>query len=107
MQRNGLPSEYERADGPDGLKTTLEHLHSQALQDPSFAERDHFILYELGDQKSLIKIDMQQMPYHFTYDDLLGRPATNVVKDTIARFLWEKCGEKERYLKESREEGSQ
>lgn len=39
---------------------------------------------------------MTQTPYHFTYSDLLGRPATNAVKDTIANFLWEKCGE-ERY----------
>jgi hypothetical protein len=36
----------------------------------------------------------------FWYCDLLGRPITKAVKHTIADFLWEKCGEKEKQLKE-------
>ena len=100
MRSNELPTEYELAEGPEGLMTFLEGLSTKAQQDPEFKFREHYVLYQLGSQKSLIKVDMTQPPYQFTYSDLLGRPATNAVKETIARFLWEKCGEKERYLKE-------
>ena len=98
MQSNELPSDYVLANGPDGLMQALESFLSAAQQDPAFISDDHYILYQLGDQKSLIKVDMTQRPYHFYYRDLLGRPATRAVKDTIAHFLWEKCGEKELYL---------
>ncbi len=81
--------------------SVLEALLHKAKQDPAFINQDHYILYQLGNQRSLIKVDMTKTPYHFTYNDLLGRPATNMVKDTIASFLWEKCGEKERYSRES------
>lgn len=105
MLGNELPPDYEVAEGPDGLMSVLEGLQAKASQDPAFISQDHFILYQLGSQKSIINVDMTQTPYHFTYNDLLGRPATNAVKETIARFLWEKCGEKERYLKELTERG--
>lgn len=105
MLSNELPPDYDIAEGPDGLMSVLEGLLAKANQDPAFIAQDHFILYQLGNQKSIIKVDMTQTPYHFIYNDLLGRPATNVVKDTIVRFLWERCGEEERYLKELKEKG--
>lgn len=94
-----IPSDHIIAEGPEGLEKVLEELLEKSKSDPIFATQDHFILYQLGNQKSLIKIDMSQQPFRFWHYDLMGRPATFAVKDTIARFLWEKCGEKEKYLR--------
>lgn len=95
MQIFKLPEKYDIANGLDGLAALLDQLLLQAKQNPNTITPDHYILYQLGNQKSLIKVDMTTSPFHFMYDDLLGRPATNGVKETIGRFLWEKCGEKE------------
>lgn len=86
------------ADGPQGLMEVLDSFLHQARQDAAFRAQDHYIMYRLKDQKSLIKVNMSEHPYQFWYYDLLGRPATNAVKDTVAEFLWEKCGERERYI---------
>lgn len=94
--------EHTVANGPEGLKEVLEAFLQQAERDPEFRTQEHYILYQLKDQKSLIKVDMSARPFQFWYYDLLGRAATNAVKDTIADFLWEKGGEKERYIEESR-----
>jgi hypothetical protein len=99
MEDMSLPA-YTIAEGPEGLAHELENLLEKCQQDTDFAGQEHYVLYQLRDQKSLIKIDMSQKPYLFWYYDLLGRPMTRIVKETIARFLWEKCGEKERFLQE-------
>lgn len=88
------------AEGPDGLMTVLNDFLEKSEHDPDFSKQDHYILYQLNQQKALIKVDMAQKPFHFWYYDLLGRPATKAVKETIGRFLWEKCGERENYLTE-------
>ena len=90
--------EHTVADGPQGLMEVLVSFLQQAEQDAAFRTQDHYIMYRLMDQKSLIKVNMSERPYQFWYYDLLGRPATNAVKETVAEFLWEKCGEKERYI---------
>jgi hypothetical protein len=90
--------EYISANGPVGLRTVLEGLLEKSKNDPEFAAQQHFIMYTLGGQKSLIKVDMSQPPFQFWYNDVLGRPMTKLVEETIADFLWEKCGEKERFL---------
>lgn len=92
------------ANGPEGLAQVLAELLEECLQDVDFASREHYVLYQLGSQQSLLKIDMSKQPYQFWYYDLLGRPATRAVKETIARFLWEKCGEKEAFLSRLDEE---
>lgn len=92
--------EYIVAEGPEGLRAVLESLLQQTEQDAAFRSQQHHIMYRLKDQKSIIKVDMSQRPYQFWYNDVLGRPATAAVKETIAAFLWERCGEKERYLQE-------
>lgn len=89
------------AEGPTGLMEVLEDLLTKSKQDPEFAAQEHIILYQLGNQKSLIKVDLSQPPGKFWYNDLLGRPITKAVENTIAEFLWTKCGEKERYLQSS------
>lgn len=91
------PEEYIVAEGPDGLSKVLESFLNRAQEDEGFAMNGHYILYRLGDQKSLIKVDMSNKPYKFYYYDLLGRPITKAVKNTIVHFLWEKCGLKEEY----------
>lgn len=92
--------QYIPAQGPDGLEKVLDNLFEKTQKDREFAGTEHYILYQLGNQKSLIKVDMSQPPFQFWYYDLLGRPATRTVKETVARFLWEKCGERERFYKE-------
>lgn len=96
-----LPPTYVIAEGPEGLREVLDQFLESAKTDSEFAAVGHYILYQLGDQKSLIKVDMSATPYQFYYYDYLGRPATKAVKKTIVRFLWEKCGEREKYLKEN------
>lgn len=85
------------AEGPHGLMDVLVNFRGQAQQDELFRSEPHYILYRLNAQQSLIKIDFSEEPYQFWYYDLLGRPATNTVKNTIADFLWEKCGIKQHY----------
>ena len=91
---------YIVATGPEGLEAVLNELLEKSKLDPTLKERAHYILYELGNQKSLIKMDLNEWPVVFWHYDLLGRPATSTVKDVLAHFAWEKCGEKEWYFKE-------
>lgn len=100
MESDILPFPYVLAEGPEGLNEVLNSLLTQAQKDHAFASTGHYIVYQLGDQKSLIKVDFNHSPFQFWYYDLLGRPITRVVKETIAQFLWEKGGEKERFYQE-------
>lgn len=93
--------QYIPAQGPEGLKHVLEDLLEKSKQDPAFAAQEHYILYQIGAQRSLMKVDMSQPPFQVWYYDLLGRPITKAVEETIADFLWEKGGEKDRFLKNS------
>jgi hypothetical protein len=94
---------YIVATGPEGLEAVLNELLEKSKLDPTLKERAQYILYEVGNQKSLIKMDLNEWPVVFWHYDLLGRPATAVVKDILARFAWDKCGEKEWYFKEKGE----
>ena len=78
----------------------LDNLLEKSELDSEFAAKEHFIYYQIGDQKSLIKVDMGKNPVLFWYYDLLGRPATRSIKKTIFDFLWEKCGVSDQYLQE-------
>ena len=90
--------EYILAAGPTGLETVLGELLTKSKADPIFAAEPHYILYELGNQRSLIKVDTSRSPFYFWHFDLMGRPATMAIKEVIVRFLWEKCGIKQQYL---------
>lgn len=83
-------------EGSTGLKKQLINLLDRAQSDPAFSVKEHYIMYRLNTQKSLIKVDMTQTPFQFWYYDLQGRPATEIVKKTIASFLSEECGQKEK-----------
>lgn len=85
------------ANGPEGLMGVLEDFRHRAESDAIFRSEPHYILYRLNTQESLIKIDFSIEPFQFWYYDLMGRPATNSIKTTVAEFLWEKCGVKQRY----------
>jgi hypothetical protein len=91
---------YIVARGPEGLEQVLESLLERSKTDETLKAKAQYVLYELGNQKSMIKIDMSVWPVVFWHYDLLGRPATNAVKEILSRFAWEKCGEKEWYFKE-------
>ncbi len=106
-ENKGLPFQYEIAEGPDGLRSLLDAYYTKAQTDEAFAEIGHYILYTFGEQRSLIRVDTSTMPFEFRYCDLMGRPITKLVRETIAKFMWETCGEKERCMKEleGREQG--
>ena len=87
------------AQGPEGLMFVLDQLLKKTQNNP-LGVKEFVVLYQLGNQRSIIKVDFNQQPCHFSYQDLLGRPITKAVENTIAEFLWTKCGERERYLKE-------
>ncbi len=91
---------YILARGPAGLEEVLATLLEQSKTNPELKSKAQYVLYELGNQKSMIKIDMSVWPVVFWHYDLLGRPATSAVKDILSKFAWEKCGEKEWYYKE-------
>ena len=93
-----LPA-YVCAKGPEGLTKTLDQLLDEREKGDAL-NTPRYILYQLGNQQSLIRVDINHMPFRFWYCDLLGRPATITVKRTIAAFLLDKCGEKERLAKE-------
>lgn len=97
MNEREWPFDYEIAQGPDGLTQVLDDMLLRTKTDPQFAAEEHYILYQLGQQRSLLKVDLSEQPFQFWYFDLLGRPATNAVKDVVAKFLWEKGGEKDRF----------
>lgn len=100
MLDNELPSDCINAEGAEGLRKELDQLWDKSQNDPVFAAMPHYILYRLNQQKALIKVDMSERPVQFWYHDLLGRPATRIVKKTIAQFLMEKCGETDSFLQE-------
>lgn len=91
-----IPDKYILAEGPQGLERVLDELLAKTKSDADFATQEHFVLYKMGAQESLIKVDTSKMPFEFWHYDLLGRPMTSTVKDIITHFLWEKCGEKDR-----------
>lgn len=89
--------DYIAATGPEGLWEVLNSLLEKVRTEKITGPAEFYIRYILGSQTSLIKVDMNAEPVQFWYYDLLGRPVTKAVRETIGRFLWEKCGEKERF----------
>lgn len=104
MNSAEMITEYVIANGPQGLIDVLEGHYERCQKDKEFAKNAHFILYQLGAQKSLIKVDMSERPYQFWYYDLLGRPITTAVKEALALFLTDTVGEKDLILQEGRKE---
>jgi hypothetical protein len=101
---DSLKPEMTIAEGPEGLKKVLNSFHEKALQDAGFRNQEHYILYQLKDQESLMKVDLSAHPYQCWFYDLLGRPATNAIKDTIADFIFSALNEQERQRYISRSE---
>jgi len=91
--------DYVCVEGSDGLMKVLDQFLDEYRQGKAL-DTPRYVLYQLGSQRSLIRVDIDQLPFRFWYCDLLGRPATITVKRTIAAFLLDKCGEKERLAKE-------
>jgi hypothetical protein len=101
-----LPAGCIKVEGPAELANALDELLSQSLADKEFSHDAHYVFYQLGQQQALIKIDMSEKPFQFWYGDLLGRPATRAVKETIAKFLTNKCGETDLFIEvEEQEQG--
>lgn len=94
------PESYIIAEGPEGLTKILEELLEKTKQDPGFAKQEHHVLYQLGSQKSMIRIDTDQTPFKFWCYDLMGRPITLPMKEVLTRFLWKHWGEKAVSLQE-------
>lgn len=90
MESENIPPSIV-AEGPEGLTAVLNSLYRNSQIDPE-APFIHYILFRLGNQKSLIRIDLSKAPCHFWYYDLLGRPITQMVKETLNQFLMNKYG---------------
>ena len=105
MENSYMSKKYEEVQGIEGLKSTLQAWYLKAQVDTDFAQQEHYLLYQNGDQKALIKIDFALMPYQFWYYDLLGRPATQSVKQALGRFLWETCNLKANFIIGNENEG--
>lgn len=83
----------------EALLRLLEKTHQEAIQGPA----EYYLRYTLGQQLSYIKVDLNAEPFQFWFYDSLGRPMTNAVKETIAKFLWEKGGIREQYTTTTKE----
>ena len=93
-----IPNDYIIADGPEGLIKVLNELLEKSKNDSTFAQQKHYVLYQLGNQKSMLRVDTDKGPFTFWHYDLMGRPATQAIKETIANFLREHWGEEEQEL---------
>lgn len=83
---------------PAGLRAELDSLLEKASHDAAFAAESHYVKFQLGGLQSFIRIDMSDKPFLFWYCDLDERAVSPAVRNVIADFLWEKGGEKEKYL---------
>lgn len=95
FQNNSEKKEYTIAHGPEGLAMILDEMLEQSRTSQEYAHEPHYILYRVGSQNSIIKVDLSQPKFY--YHDLLGRPMTRSVKKIIIDFLWNKYGLKEQY----------
>lgn len=82
---NGINEEtlpaYEIAEGPEALAALLDKLLEKYHQKNDSSENEYYILYKIGEQRSLIKVDISTMPFYFWFYDLLARPPTSSVKE--------------------------
>lgn len=84
-----------------GLRAELDSILAKSTQNAAYAAESHYVKFQLGGPQGLqafIKIDMSSKPFLFWYCDLDERAVSPAVRKTIADFLWEKGGEKEKYL---------
>jgi hypothetical protein len=78
-----------KAHGPDELIQSLEGLYERANRDARFAAQPHYVLFQIGQQSSLLRFDIHKRKvYHFNID---GYAATAPVKVAVQQFL-EKAG---------------
>lgn len=96
--------DYIDVVGPTELWDTLLRLLEKTRQENLHGPAEYYLRYSLGQQLSYIKVDLNADPIQFWYYDSLGRPMTNAVKETIAKFLWEKGGVSEHYTTTTKEE---
>lgn len=82
-----LPTMLE-AEGPDNLSRALD-----AVYEKNHTTEDNYILYRMGSQLSLLRVDLSQKPCHIWYCDSDHRPATSSVLKVIEAFLENKFGQ--------------
>lgn len=82
--QDNIEGPYYRAIGSQELEQVLATLLENAQRDLHFAKKIHTILYEFGQQRSLIKVDFHQRKAW--YNDLLGRPAPLIIKDAFSKY---------------------
>ncbi len=98
------PEDYIIAEGPEGLKKVLNDLWEEVEHNPNSAKQEHYILYQLSSQKSLIKIETDQMPFKFWCYDLMGRPITLPMREVLSQFLEEHWGKENLRLQDVTEQ---
>lgn len=86
--------------GPEELASTLREIKQRAAADPQFALEKHVIPYRVGNLDATVTEHTSQTPIRVEYFDPKMRPAPMPVKEMIAKFFWDECGERDRYLQE-------
>lgn len=83
--------------GPEALKAALVRLWEACQNSPEIAKQDHYLLYQRGNQQSVLKIELNKKPFQFWYCDRDGRPMMPLMKRELANFTWENGVSKEKY----------
>ena len=88
-------------EGPENLKQALFNVFKQSKTDVQFASHPHYIYFKQGNQESLIKINPSFDIFHY---NLLGRSATEVVKNIILEFIKDHGNQQGRFIDVSRQD---
>lgn len=76
-------TKYDIAQELQGLKSLL----AQYMR--SMTKEQQFILYKIGEQESLMRVDFSKQPYQVYYNDKLGRPAPFALKIAVTEIMSE------------------
>lgn len=83
------PTDYTVAEGLDGLQHTLVDLIDHARRGSLGDNQTQYVLYRLGQQQSLLRIDLNTAPMQLWFYDLDGRPASSGLVSALGKVFWE------------------
>lgn len=96
--------DYIPVQGLDHLSETLEMLYFKIKANPTLSSEDKYVLFQLGNQKSLLRITFAEEMPHFAYFDLFERPMTKNIKTVLINFLQKNAVLPKDFLTKSEEE---
>lgn len=95
---------YDEVEGAAELKQQLLFYWREFQAGNLKNTKTYYILFHMGAQQSLIRVDVGSPHFYFWYYDLLGRPMTKAVKQALAEFLWEHNGQKQAFISAMQQE---